>query len=291
MKSLSDENSSCVISLVAFIPNFFVNLYHILNTLGYETPIIDTKNIIEFTLFIAFTSTTFIPFSSIKKFNETCISYAKEKVLPYKIITIFLFTYSVITMFLFKNIEITISALIMAHSFFIITYFKKLGFAKRYSDDYKIRWQKKSSGVNEDSKDPNIFWYYKVWFSPIVTIPKNLRPLPNKIIIFLAFVIISVTNKSLIVILLISCYFLLLFIEYFFSLYVETYGFCTKVRYYRNRGSDCWEITIIDYKHKRKIVFDSPEPPHFNTGDYVRVIIGMFSRELATCSLSIRNTY
>lgn len=291
MKSLSDENSSCVISLVAFIPNFFINLFHILNILGYETPIIDTKNIIEFTLFIAFTSTTFIPFSSIKKFNETCIAYAKEKVLPYKIITISLLTYSVITMFLFKNREITMSALIMAHSFFIITYFKKLGFAKRYSDDYKIRWQKKNSGVNEDSKDPNIFWYYKLWFSPRVNIPKNLRPLPGKNIIFLSVAIIVITDKSPIVIFLISCYFLIFLIEYFFNLYVETLGFCTQVKYCTNRGSNYFEITIIDYKNKRKIIFNSPNPPYFSEGDYVSVIMGMISREVAICHLSVKNTY
>lgn len=291
MKGLNIENNPCVISSIAFIPNFFVNLLYILNVLGYKTPIFDIRDAIELTLVIAFGSTTFIFSSSLKKFDESCISYGKKKALPYKITTILLFIYSIITIFLFKDIYLTISALIMSYSFLLITYFKKFKFAKRYNDDYTIRWQKNNSGVNADSKDPNIFWYYKVWFSPIVTLPKNIRPLPNKIIVFLAAAIILAADRSLIVILIISCYFLLLFIEYFFSLYVETYGFCTEVRYYTQKGTDYWQVTIIDYKNKRKIIFDSTEPPYFNTGDYVRVIMGMFSREIATCSISIRNTY
>lgn len=291
MKSLSDENSSCVISFVAFIPNFFVNLYHILNTLGYETPIIDTKNIIEFTLFIAFTSTTFIPFSSLKKFNERCIVYAKEKVLPYRIITIFLFTYSVITIFLFKNIEITISALIMAHSFFIITYFKKLEFAKRYSDDYKIRWQKKNSGIDDNSKDPNIFWFFKLWFSPRVIIPRNKRPLLKSYNVFFFSLIILSIDRIPLIAFLVLCYLFIFFTEYIFSLYVETKGFCTEIKYSPRKGTDYWRITIIDYKNKRQIVFDSPTYPYFDSNDYVRIVTGMFTRKVVTYSISSKTTY
>ncbi|MGV3026862.1 hypothetical protein ACED96_14195 [Clostridium thermobutyricum] len=294
MNYQEENRVSMLFPLIAFVPNLIINILAIFWRMNLSRLLLNIHNIVSFTLFTCIILTFMIFANPLNIFNFDEIEYSKEKTLPYKVFLIILVLYTLSTFVIFANMRIiSISSGIMTYSFYVILHLKRLEFAKAKRDEYKTRFQKKMSGLSEESADRNIFWRYKLWFSPRVKLPMNRR-LPPNIFGFILIIFFFFRNEArtiTIIGMIYSVYFIITIIEYLTSLYTETKGYCTEVYSFNKRGLEYWTITVIDYKNKRELHFTTSHRPYFEAGDYVRVVSSMFTKRIVTFSSTSEKTY
>ena len=195
---------------------------------------------------------------------------------------IFPLIYIVLTLAFVKDRDIIVSAMVIELLYIgatIITRkIKTLGLTDR-----QLKWKRAYGGMEDEIKESNFTWRYKVWLNPHVKVPFSKRwkgPIMFIYDIGVLYLIFTTSISFIYIFLLPSLFF---WIEGLIGVHTSLTGKCTAIfaKPSRRGGEFDFEIYVTDFKNKREIkfvVFD--DVSYIRENMVLTVVHGAFSKRV-----------
>lgn len=280
----------------------FVNILLTMEFLGYNFNLGHTLTIEDTTAFTAFTLFGAC-LGGILNMPRNLTEEEREKIkekTKYMFLGDLLFIgYIVFVIFNTRNIYFIISGLIMEGTYINIRLITKALHRSSLTDRQKM-WREAVYGTTYDVQESNILWRFKLWMTPHERIPFKERYFnPFNILFIFIFIVIYAQSQGpnlfFFIFLIIVVRNIFSIIEGIFGLYTSLTGQCTGIEEFEdhdnhNRGGGItisfrksryyWKVYITDFENKREIVYKTYSCPIISEGDEVKVIHGIFSKEV-----------
>ena len=241
-------------------------------------------------------------FNNPRNLSEDKVIIVREKIRPLMLGNIIFISYILFSIFIIKEVDFIIASIIIQAMYINVILISRGLYSYALSDRQR-QWQEAVNGTCNSIQDSNILWRYKIWFRPLQKVPFNKRYLRSYNVILCLVGITLLFNKikfTIVTLIFVVIYIksFLAILEYLLGIYTSLTGVCTGIGEFqenldRNRGGDegleirfrsrrrrYWVVYITDFKNKREIVYKTYKMPFISEGDDVKVIHGVFSKEV-----------